>query len=61
MQYCKKKCFSRKLILCVHYDTRFTLAKMREYCGYRENTFKSTINSDLLYIDDIEDMNNEKD
>lgn len=49
---CKKRCREGRLILCIHYDNRFTLAAMRGDCGYRGRTFKATVNSDLLYIDD---------
>lgn len=49
---CKKRCIQGHLVLCAHYDNRFTLAAMREYCGCRGNTFTSTAFSDLLFIDD---------
>lgn len=49
---CQKRCIRGTVVLCVHYDNRYTLGAMRQACKYYGNTFMETKSSSLLFVDD---------
>ena len=61
MTDCREKCFSKDHILCAHFIRGHTLEQMHMKCAFAAKRFKENVFSSLLYIDDIEGIENEQD